>query len=458
MGKFAAAIILAVCASAQTQGVEGEWQGTLDVGAVKLRIGLHILKDSAGGLTVKLDSLDQGAMGIPVKTATFAAGRLKLDIPALRGSFEGSLKPDGSEIAGTFAQMGTGLPLTFKRTDKLETLRRPQEPKPPFPYNAVDVAYETNGVTLAGTLTIPRGAGPFPAALLITGSGPEDRDEAIFGHKPFWVIADYLTRRGIAVLRLDDRGVGKSTGNSTMTSVQEMAGDVLAGVHFLQGRKEINGTCIGVIGHSEGGIVGPLAASQSPDIAFVVMLAGTGVTGEQVMYLQADLVIRSEGGGDEVVAQNRKLQELMFNTLRREKDEKDGQVVVQKLREAWKADRGSDAPTQMEAQFASVSSAELRSFILLDPSEALGKVKVPVLAMNGSRDVQVPPGQNLPAIVSALTAGGNPDVTAVELPGLNHLFQHCKTCALTEYGQIEETFSAEALEIMGDWLKRHTGK
>jgi pimeloyl-ACP methyl ester carboxylesterase len=397
-------------------------------------------------------------MGIPVQKAAFTENRLKLDIPALRGSFEGAMKADGSEIAGTFTQMGAGLPLTFKRTDHVETLRRPQEPQPPFPYNAVDVGYETGGVKLAGTLTVPRGSGPFPAALLITGSGPEDRDEAIFGHKPFWVIADYLTRRGIAVLRLDDRGVGKSTGNSTMTTVEEMAGDVLAGVQFLKRRKEIDAGHIGVIGHSEGGIVGPLAASQSPDIAFVVMLAGTGVTGEQVMYLQSELVIRSQGGGDEAVAQNRKLQELLFKVLHDQKDEKDRQVVIQKLREAWKADRGSDAPKEMEAQFAGVASAELRSFILLDPSEALRKVKVPVLAMNGSRDVQVPPAQNLPAIKAALTAGGNPDVTTIELPGLNHLFQHCQTCAPSEYAQLEETFSPEALEIMGDWLQRHTGK
>jgi pimeloyl-ACP methyl ester carboxylesterase len=457
MERFAAALLLTVCASAQTPGVEGDWQGTLDVGAAKLRLGLHLSRDSAGSLTAKLDSIDQGAMGIPVQKAVFTESRLKLDIPALRASFEGAMKADGSEIAGTFTQ-GASLPLTFKRADKGEALRRPQEPKPPFPYHAVDVGYETGVVKLAGTLTIPRGSGPFPAALLITGSGPEDRDEAIFGHKPFWVIADYLTRRGIAVLRLDDRGVGKSTGNSTMTTVEEMAGDVLAGVQFLKRRKEIDAGRIGVIGHSEGGIVGPLAASQSPDIAFVVMLAGTGVTGEQVMYLQADLVIRSEGGDDAVVAQNRKLQELIFKVLHEQKDEKNRQVVIQKLREAWKADRGSDAPKEMEGQFASVTTPELRSFILLDPGDALRKVKVPVLAMNGSRDVQVPPGQNLPAIKAALTAGGNPDITTIELPGLNHLFQHCKSCAPTEYGALEETFSPEALEIMGDWLQRHTGK
>lgn len=457
MGKFAAALCLTTLAFAQTKSIEGDWQGALNTGALKLRIGLHISKDAAGNLTAKLDSIDQSVMGLPVKTATLTGNRLILDIPVMHGSFEGTVNADASEIAGTLTQ-AVALPLTFKRVDHVETLNRPQEPKPPFPYDAVDVAYENNGIKLAGTLTIPRGSGPFPAALLITGSGPENRDEAIFGHKPFLVIADHLTRHGIAVLRLDDRGVGQSTGNSTMTSIEVMASDVLTGIRFLKGRKEIDGSRIGVIGHSEGGIVGPLAASQSPDIAFVVMLAGTGVTGEQVMYLQSELVIRSEGGSDAVAAENHKLQELIFKVLHQEKDEKDPQVVIQKLREAWKADRGSDAPKPMEAQFASISSAEMRSFILFNPADALRKVKVPVLAMNGSRDVQVPALQNLPRIVAELTLGGNPDVTAVELPGLNHLFQHCKTCAPTEYGTLEETFSLGALEIMTEWLTRHIGK
>ena len=175
-------------AFAQTKGVEGDWQGTLSAGAVKLRMGLHISKDAAGNLTAKFDSIDQSAMGLPVKAATFTGNRLALDIAVSQASFEGTLSVDGSEIAGTFTQ-GAGVPLTFKRVGKVDTLRRPQEPKPPFPYDATDVAYENHGIKLAGTLTVPRGAGPFPAALLITGSGPQDRDEALFGHKPFWVIA-----------------------------------------------------------------------------------------------------------------------------------------------------------------------------------------------------------------------------------------------------------------------------
>jgi uncharacterized protein len=470
MGTRLAGIFLWAAAAVGAQGTEGivgTWQGTLNAGAVKLRMAIHVARDDKGNLVTKIDSLDQGANGIAVQETTFADRKLHLDMPNMRATYDGTL--DGDQITGTFTQ-GAPIPLVFKRVDKIEALNRPQNPKPPFPYESVDVAYENQagGVHLAGTLTVPRGTGPFPAAILITGSGPQDRDESLMEHKPFWVIADSLTRRGIAVLRVDDRGVGKSTGNSVRTTIQEMAGDVLTGVEFLKGRKEIDAKRIGVIGHSEGGIVGPIAASRSSDVAFVVMLAGTGVTGEQVMLLQSELVIRASGGGDAGVAQNRALQNMLFNAMRAEQDEKDEKVILEKLREAWakmkagfnpleRASINPNAEKAIEGQFTLVSAPEMRSFIFHDPAEVLRKVKVPVLVMNGSRDVQVSAKQNLPAIVAALTAGGNDDFTAVELPGLNHLFQKCKTCSPAEYGELEETFSPAALQIVGDWVVRHTG-
>lgn len=451
MGKKSVWLLFfAALVYAQTPGMEGTWQGTLDTGAIKLRMGLHISKNGTGEFASKLDSIDQGAMGIPVKKTDVSGNTIHLEMSNMQATYDGTLSADGSEIAGKFKQ-GAALPLNFKRVDKIEAINRPQNPKPPFPYDAEDVIYENKtGIKLAGTITKPRGDGPFPAAIMITGSGPQDRDETLLSHKPFWVIADYLTRRGFAILRVDDRGMGKSTGNSTRATMDDMAGDVLAGVEYLKGRKEIDAKQIGVIGHSEGGIVGPLAASRSSDIAFVVLLAGTGVTGEQVMLLQSEMVIRSGGGGQEMIAKNRALQEKIFSVLRANLAEKDEKVLTEKLREA----AGSDPA--MAGQYAMVTAPEIRSFILLDPGEALRKLKVPVLALNGSKDVQVPPQQNLPAIVAALTAGGNGDVTAIELPGLNHLFQKCKTCSPAEYGTLEETFSTTALEIMGDWMVRHT--
>lgn len=452
MGKFFGMVCVAVPLFAQVGGIEGEWQGTLNTGTLKMRLAFHVTKD-ANGYSTKIDSIDQGVKGIPVAKTTFDGGKVHMDIPGIQGNFDGTLTADGKQIQGTFTQ-GAGLPLTLERVGKIAELKRPQEPKPPFPYDATEVTYENDGIKLAGTLTTPKTGGPFAAALMITGSGPQDRDESLMGHKPFWVIADFLTRHGVAVLRVDDRGMGKSTGKSTQTTIQEMAKDVLAGVAFLKTRKEIDAKRIGVIGHSEGGIVGPLAAAQSPDISFVILLAGTGVTGEQVLYLQSEMIEQSMGLGDAAVAANRKIQELIFNTLRTEQGA-DTMAAIAKLKEAWKSQYGGDAPRAIEVQFESITQPELRSFLFYDPAETLKKLKVPVLALNGSRDVQVPAKQNLPAIVTALTAGGNPDVTAVELPGLNHLFQHCKTCAPAEYGDLEETFSPEAMEIMAQWLTRH---
>jgi pimeloyl-ACP methyl ester carboxylesterase len=435
--------------------VEGTWQGTLDVGAIKMRLGLHISKTADGQLSSKLDSIDQSAMGIPVNVTTFADNALHLELPNLHATYDGKLSADGSQINGTFVQ-GAALPLVFKRVEKVESLNRPQNPKPPYPYDAQDVSYETSGgIKLAGTLTLPRGLGPFPAALMITGSGPQDRDEALMGHKPFLVIADYLTRRGIAVLRVDDRGMGGSTGNSMRETLDDMAGDVVTGVGFLKGRKEIDARHIGVIGHSEGGIVGPVAAVRSPDIAFVIMLAGTGVVGTEVLKLQGEAIIRASGGSEQQVAEEHAMQEMIFRVLRSEPDDN---AALEKMMTEWKAEPKSAEASEdmMRAQFKAVTSPELRSFLFYDPADALRKLKVPVLALNGSRDVQVPPQQNLPAIACALAAAGNTDFMVSELPGLNHLFQKCNKCTVQEYGELEETFSATALEIMGDWLVRHT--
>ncbi len=455
-------LLLAALVWAQPGGVEGTWQGTLHVGAISLRLGLHVTRAASGALVSQLDSIDQGAMGLPVQVTTFQDGRLHLELPNLHATFDGTLNTAASEISGTFTQ-GAAMSLTFRRVAAIEALKRPQTPKPPFPYNAEDVAYDRGGIHLAGTLTFPKAAGPFPATILITGSGPQDRDETLFGHKPFFVIADALTRRGIAVLRLDDRGVGKSTGSSSQATLDDMAGDVLAGVEYLRGRKEIDGGRIGLVGHSEGGIVGPMAASRDPRIAFVVMLAGTGVTGEQVLYLQGELIARSAGASADAIAQNHEVQKMMLDALR---DSKDGNDAIEKMKATWeklKAAAPEERRKQMAAreqavfaQFTALSSPELRSFAFYDPAAALRKLKMPVLAMNGSRDLQVPPQQNLPAIAAALATGGDQDFTIAELPGLNHLFQHCNECTVAEYGKLEETFSPAALEVMGNWIESHT--
>jgi len=456
--------VLAAAAVAQT-GIEGTWQGTIDAGAVKLRLGLHISRSDAGELVSKLDSIEEGRLGLPVPKTTFVGPTLRFELPAARVSYEGHMNAAGDSIAGTFTQQGVAVPLTFKRVKEIETLRRPQLPQPPFPYDSENVLYENKagGVKLAGTLTLPRGGGAYPAALLITGSGPQDRDDTMLGHKPFLVIADYLSRHGIAVLRVDDRGMGKSTGNSTRSTLDDFAGDVLAGVEFLKQHPGIQPHEIGVIGHSEGGVVGPYAAARSADIAFVVMLAGTGVTGEQVLYDQATAIARKAGASDAAIRQNRVVQEALIHAMMTESDEK---AAAARMRSEWNRINATmpaayreamgDSDAMINLQIGQFNNPEFRSFVPFDPATVLRKVRVPVLALNGSRDVQVTPELNLPAIATALAQGGNTDFTVAELPGLNHLFQACRQCVPAEYGTLEETFSPAALEIMTDWIVRHT--
>jgi pimeloyl-ACP methyl ester carboxylesterase len=449
-------------------GAEGDWQGALSVPGGQLHMVFHVKRGADGMLTATLDSPDQGAYGIACSHAMYVDGSLTIESSVIGGTFAGKMDPGGGKVAGTWSQGTSTFPLTILRSDKpIAGLNRPQEPKPPFPYEGREVTYENtrDKVKLAGALTLPKGGGPFPAALLITGSGPQNRDEELFGHKPFHVIADYLTRRGIAVLRVDDRGVGSSTGSMANASSQDFAEDVKSGVAYLKTVKEIDPKRIGLIGHSEGGLIAPMVAAQDPSIAFIVLMAGTGVTGEQVMYKQAELIDRAMGMGDDAMSRNHLFQSIAFSAVREEKDDAAAakrirreidQKIVAKLPEAARKSP-QVSPAAIEAQVQTVLSPWFRFFLTHDPAETLHKVRCPVLALNGEKDLQVSPAQNLPAIKAALAAGGNKDFQTLLLPGLNHLFQTCTSGAPAEYGQIEETISPAALKAMGDWIEAHAG-
>ena len=315
--------MLAACPGfAQAPPLAGNWAGTLEAGAARLRLVLHVTAGESG-LTAKIDSVDQGAMGIPVTTITQQGLDVRLELRPLMASYEGRLNKEGTEIAGQWRQGGAALPLVFKRSEA--GLARPQDPKKPYPYREEEIVVENKagGVKLAGTLTLPNGKGPFPAVMLLTGSGAQDRNEAVFGHRPFLVLADHLTRQGIAVLRTDDRGVGGSTGKPALSTYEDLAGDVLACIEFLKARKEIHPKQIGLAGHSEGASIGMVAAGRSPEIAFLILLAGPGVSGEQLMYEQSKMIARLPGGSERVAALNRKLQEVMFAGLKRGAAEKE---------------------------------------------------------------------------------------------------------------------------------------
>ena len=441
---------------------EGLWEGSMDLGAVKLRLLLKVTKAADGTLAAKADSPDQGATDLPVDIITLKDSAVHFEMKRLLVVFDGTLNKEGTQIDGQFKQGAGSYALSLKRVARPTSLNRPQEPKPPYPYDEEEVRYENkrDNVKLAGTLTLPRCNSPRPAVILITGSGAQNRNEELMGHKPFLLLADYLARQGIAALRVDDRGVGGSTGNILESTSENFAADVLAGIEFLKSRKEINPKQIGLIGHSEGGLVAPAVAAQSSDVAFIVLLAGPGLPGEEILYLQGALILKANGASEKVVARQRASQEIMFTVL---KQEKDNAVAKKKLREefdkqmatASEAEKAQASQT-LEAQFTQILSPWFRHFLTYDPRPALAAVKCPVLALNGENDLQVPVTENLREIEAALKRAGNKDVTIMRLPGLNHLFQNSETGLPSEYGKIEETFAPAVLKIIGDWILKRT--
>jgi fermentation-respiration switch protein FrsA (DUF1100 family) len=429
--------------------IDGAWLGTLDLDAIKLRVVFHIV-NTEDGLIATLDSLDQGQKGLPTTSITRDGASLKIEIKSIQGAFEGKIAADLSSIDGTFTQMGATHPLLLKPVkDQAELeLKRPQNPVKPYPYHDEEVTYDnkSQNVTLAATLTIPQGTGPFPAVVLITGSGPQDRDESLLGHKPFLVLSDYLTRHGIAVLRADDRGTAKSTGDFATATTADFATDTEAGVAYLKTRPEIDPHKIGLIGHSEGGVIAPLIAARNKDVAFIVMMAGTGVPGDQVLVAQGEAIAIASGKSPAEAAKNAAKEKEMLTLVETERDQA---ILEKELKERM----AGDVPeAQIGVQIKQVTSPWFRYFLTYDPATALRKVTCPVLAINGSLDKQVLPNQNLPAIRKALQESGNKQYEVDELPGLNHLFQTAKTGSLAEYSQLEETMSPVALEKMSTWI------
>ncbi len=461
-----AVVLLANASLAQdAPKVVGDWSGALQAGGMKLRLILHITRADDGALRATMDSVDQGATGIPVDEVRFDGRTLVAILRSINGSYEATIDDAGTTLTGTWKQGVNALPLVFTLVEDAASLvpKRPQEPKEPFPYESREVTYRNGEITLAGALTLPKGAGPFPAVILVTGSGPQNRDEAIMGHKPFWVLADHLTKSGIAVLRCDDRGVGKSTGSFEDATTKDFASDAEAGVNYLKSVREIDGKRIGLVGHSEGGIVAPMVAAGSRDVAFIVLMAGVGVPMEDLLREQARLLLKANGADDAYIARNEALVKRMFAIA---KSEQDAAVRKQRLHELAQsvidsvAASGQPLPdgdrAGIEGGAEMLATPWMNYLLTYDPAATLRRVRVPVLAVNGELDLQVSPSQNLPAIKAALEAGGNRDVTTVEIPKLNHLFQTATTGNTTEYGTIEETISPVALKVITGWIVART--
>ena len=387
----------------------GSWSGKLDLGVIKLTLVLH-LEQADGYVVVTLDSPDQNAMGIGTFKEFLSDDSLAVKVEQLNLTYRARLKE--GKLDGTFSQNGLSIPLVMTRG--LPEVKRPQHPKPPYPYETEEVSFtnEADGATLAGTLTWPLGydkqAKQKPVVvLLVSGSGQQNRDEELLGHKPFLVIADYLARQGIASLRYDDRATGASVGGDVKNATtKDFARDAAAGLDFLRGKKAFSK--VGLLGHSEGGAIAfMLGAQKKTD--FIVSLAGPGVKGDTLLAAQGNRIYSLSG--------------MPAN------------LTVEKYRQ------------QKEVQ----DMPWLRWYIDYDPADDIRKTRCPVFALNGESDVQVIASQNLTAIQQLLPKSKKNLVKVY--PGLNHLFQHCTTGLITEYGQIEETISPEVLSDIVQWMK-----
>lgn len=451
---------LMISISIYAQDITGSWYGTLNLQGTQLRIVFNLTQTDTE-YSASMDSPDQGAFGVPMTSATFEDSIVELAIPSATIQYKGTLKED-QKIVGIFKQGGLEIPLDLSREEaQKEEVRRPQEPTKPYPYYSEEIVFQNTEakVSLAGTLTLPEKEGVYPVVILITGSGPQNRDEEVFGHKPFLVLSDYLTRNGIGVLRYDDRGVGESTGDFSIATSADFATDVESAIAYLKTREEVAKDKIGLIGHSEGGLIAPMIASKSSDVAYIVLLAGPGMAGDQVLLSQQKLIGKSMGISKEKLLEAQNTNREIFEIVKQSESLAQLKVdLTSFIKNQLEENSNEEVPDEMSIeeyiafQVEQVATPWMRYFIMYDSTPELEKVTCPVLALNGEKDLQVASKENLEGIKNALEKGRNQNITIKELANLNHLFQESETGTLDEYANIEETFSLVALEEISKWI------
>ena len=437
------------------QSIIGYWSGKIKVGSMSFTFSFHFWIDN-GSLKGSLDSPEQDLKDIPVNEIIINKDSIKLDIKAIQRKYHAVIDRKNDMMNGFYIREGQiNLPLVLEKSESAAVLKRPQMPVKPYPYKEEEIVFtnENDGIEISGTLTIPNGDEVLPAVILISGSGAQDRDESAFGHKPFLVIADYLTRNGISVLRYDDRGAGKSMGDHLQATTEINSEDVVSAVRYLQSRKELDGTRIGLIGHSEGSIIASIAADKNPDIEYIVLLGAPGLGIEENLYLQNTLIRSKEGMSEGVIEQYNKIQRDIFSIL---KEEPDDSVAFEKLRVAYTLNRyqllSAEQKRSVDETIKSRLTPYFRDIIKCKPAEILKKVQCPVLAISGEYDLQAPAEKNLPEIERALKAGNNNNYKIIELPGINHMMQTCHKGTISEYSEIEETISPEVLNCISEWI------
>ncbi len=442
----------------------GTWKGGIQIGnGMELPLLFHFQK-SGSVYSGTLDSPDQGMKGMPFDSVSLDSnGKVQAIVEKLRAHYDGTLNGEKKEIAGFWSQGGGQTALNLKQSEGYQGPKRPQEPHKPFPYRSDDITFKSGGIDIAGTLTIPQGKGPFPAIVLIHGSGPHDRDETIFSHKPFLLLSDYLTRRGIAVLRYDKHGCGKSKGDYKTSNSETFAVDAQNAIEFLKSKPEIDAKKIGLLGHSEGGLIAPMVAAKSNDVHYIVSLAGSALPGDEILISQVKALGKGEGSSAEHIDKSIDVAKKTYAII---KAEADNQKAIEKIKEMRKQENTEEyqlsdekrkqAEATIDGGFKAITSPWYRFFLSYDPAQAWSNVHCPVLALNGEKDMQVVADENLSAIKSALQKANNQNLTEIKFPGLNHLFQNCKTGLPAEYAKIEETMSPTVLKAIADWVEKTT--
>jgi len=445
-----------LAAAAQESSLVGYWRGAIQAGGRTFTFVFTFSMDTQKGIQGLLDLPEQSEQNIPVDEIKITGNRVYLDMKKVQRKFEGEISADKKKIVGVYIRSnGTRLPLTLERTDSAFSLKRPQMPQPPYPYkeDPVVIVNKDDQTKLAGALTIPDGAGPFPAVILISGSGAQDRDETISSHKPFLVLADFLARRGAAALRCDDRGTGESGGEHLAATTAVRAADVGWMIEYLLTRKEIDRKRIFLLGHSEGTVMASMAASRNPLTAGIILLGAPGLSIEENLYLQNTLLRKAEGASDGAIAQANVLQRKIFSVVKEVTDDEEART---KLREIYSSNMyerlTASQKNSIDERIATVLTPYFRDIIKCEPSIPLSKVSCPVLAIIGEKDLQCPPKENIPALEKALRAGGNQNFRVIEMEGLNHLLQSSTSGSMSEYASIEETISPRALAAISDWL------
>lgn len=459
---FLIILLLATVKGFAQDEILGDWYGTLNVGQ-ELGVVFHITADDE--LKATLDVPTQGAKGIPCNEVSFKDRTVIINIELIKSKFSGTL--NNNVISGNWIQNGLNIPITFsKKKPEKKALKRPQTPKAPFSYNSTDLVYhnQDKSIQYGATITVPAVDKKHPAVLLITGSGAQNRDEEIEGHKPFAVLADHLTKNGYAVLRIDDRGVGSTTGPTNVTSA-DYAQDVLAGIAYLKTRDDIDVKKIGLYGHSEGGLIAPMVANKIKDVNFIILAAGPGIKVLDLMTEQNYEMLQKMGISAAMAEEYLPLYRNIMNALLTAEDKKLAATKINAAINSWKAKTDkqtvtvttgiSDAASQQvfANQFLKLYDSKwMKYFISYDPAPALQKLRCKVLAINGDKDIQVISKSNLAGIETALKKSKVKSYEIKELKGLNHLFQKCTTCTVQEYGQIETTIEPEVLDVITEWL------